>query len=1072
MSSLTKRAPKITIASIALALVVGSSTAVAAPMPSAALPGTTSLGATLLGASGEVGLRAISRAPLATPASATQGLAVLPMAVTPDPPLDIQDPVQVFAENFENGWGSTPTKTKKLESYVGSNGTTYTPTSGTRWGDITQCNGVVLSYNSSSISDFTPAGGNQVACNLRERGRQVQDTSGQAANVRRMADVLGQLYVTSGGSGSGTKSSPWNRSNSATKSNHAVTAFTYDAETRGSQIFESNVLPSTSTTPRFYTASIDVAELSCDYNNRSANSRLRFALKMANGTIVPLSAVDASNNPIQIMACRDNAVKYYTSPEVYQGWANGGSWVAAGTYYSSKAQLITYNGAKLQMYNDTTTHDGNDFAYDNIRIVDATPNLTKFFGHDEVEYDETSTLTFRVTNTGDLAEKTPWSFKDTLPDGLEVVAGSPATYKAGDRNKTTIANGCSATTTFTTEGGKSVVNINGGKLNSGTAYCDITVKVQAKQNWTEDAQSKTFENCIVRQGGTANVSNISGLDARGCATLKVTSKPKLSAEKTSNPASGTEVKPGDTVQYTFSVKNSGSAKGAISYTDFLGDIVDDAAITVNPVVTVRNAAGTQVAVGNIVLNTSNPDRFVLTGDLKAKHTVTVTYSVKVNNPSAGNLKLKNVLTTKPTPECKEADGDKCTENPVNVPTTVTIRKALTDQNGEIRTPAPGWTVGLAATSSTLAPTQATQVTDKDGKATWLVNHNSANSPTTLTIDEIQQPGYTAFTLECSVKAPAAKGKNFGALAEAMTVDQPLAAADATNTVTFPKIEMVFPGSTVDCTIVNKGKPGSVTWNKVNNPEKGEPELLGGSEWTLTGPSLSPTEPGPSKTVTDCSGTTCPAGGDQNPAAGKFELKDLAWGDYTLTETKAPAGYQIGSTEPIKFSVTGIKLDVDLKNVVNERKSGSATWSKVDESDPAQLLGGSEWTLTDPDGNETTIVDCQEAAAADCTGDDKDPAAGKFLLKGLAWGTYTLVESKAPAGYSLDDTERTFVISVEHGEASLTQELGEITNAKRDPLTIPLTGGTGTFIFLGVGGAALAAAAVAAFIRRRRSLSLA
>ncbi len=452
--------------------------------------------------------------------------------------------------------------------------------------------------------------------------------------------------------------------------------------------------------------------------------------------------------------------------------------------------------------------------------------------------------------------------------------------------------------------------------------------------------------------------------------------------------------------------------------------------------------------------------------------MTVTYSVKVNNPSAGNLKLKNVLTTKPTPECKEADGDKCTENPVNVPTTVTIRKALTDQNREIRTPAPGWTVGLAATSSTLAPTQATQVTDKDGKATWLVNHNSANSPTTLTISEIQQPGYTALTLECSVKAPAAKGKNFGALAEAMTVDQPLAAANATITVTFPKIEMVFPGSTVDCTIVNKGKPGSVTWNKVNNPEKGEPELLGGSEWTLTGPRVSASNPGPSKVIEDCTDVDCPAGGDLNSGVGQFQLKDLAWGDYTLTETKAPAGYQIGSTEPIKFSVTGIKLDVDLKNVVNERKSGSATWTKVDESDPAQLLGGSEWTLTDPDGNETTIVDCQEAAAADCTGDDKDPAAGKFLLKGLAWGEYTLVESKAPAGYSLDDTERTFVISVDNGEASLTQELGEITNAKRDPLTIPLTGGTGTFIFLGVGGAALAAAAVAAFIRRRRSLSLA
>ena len=43
--------------------------------------------------------------------------------------------------------------------------------------------------------------------------------------------------------------------------------------------------------------------------------------------------------------------------------------------------------------------------------------------------------------------------------------------------------------------------------------------------------------------------------------------------------------------------------------------------------------------------------------------------------------------------------------------------------------------------------------------------------------------------------------------------------------------------------------------------------------------------------------------------------------------------------------------------------------------------------------------------------DTDPAAGSFTVTGLPWDTrsYSLVEKRAPAGYRLDTTSRSFAI---------------------------------------------------------------
>ena len=103
------------------------------------------------------------------------------------------------------------------------------------------------------------------------------------------------------------------------------------------------------------------------------------------------------------------------------------------------------------------------------------------------------------------------------------------------------------------------------------------------------------------------------------------------------------------------------------------------------------------------------------------------------------------------------------------------------------------------------------------------------------------------------------------------------------------------------------EPGSVAWQKVGVSG----ETLSNSEWEIVGP-----EPSTSTVaVLDCVGPNEPSAEvcdiDSDVRAGHFLVEDLAWGDYRLTETKAPAGYY-RLADPIAFSIgDGAELDIDL-----------------------------------------------------------------------------------------------------------------------------------------------------------------
>ena len=281
----------------------------------------------------------------------------------------------------------------------------------------------------------------------------------------------------------------------------------------------------------------------------------------------------------------------------------------------------------------------------------------------------------------------------------------------------------------------------------------------------------------------------------------------------------------------------------------------------------------------------------------------------------------------------------------------------------------------------------------------------------------------------------------------------------TATVSDASRDVVFTGTGVaDGKIKNTRKLGMAAWEKIDDQTPAA--NLGGSEWTVQGPYTGSTPSGTTTSVVDCVGANQPSQAacnvDKDSAAGKFRLENLAWGSYTVTETKAPAGHQLTNpAQSFTFTVDAANAGTVINGgkVVNRRIPGEVTWAKV-ETGTTTKLSGSEWKLEGPggfnDGNPLEIADC---AGSTCDGPDKDPVGGAFKLVGLPWGSYTLTETKAPAGYVRSSAPITFTIGID-SPAKLVWNHGDIENDRREGPAIPFTGGLGRDAFFIAGGAAL------------------
>lgn len=217
------------------------------------------------------------------------------------------------------------------------------------------------------------------------------------------------------------------------------------------------------------------------------------------------------------------------------------------------------------------------------------------------------------------------------------------------------------------------------------------------------------------------------------------------------------------------------------------------------------------------------------------------------------------------------------------------------------------------------------------------------------------------------------------------------------------------------------KPTQVVWEKVDSDNNNAP--LAGSGWTIEQKSI---VDGQEKWTTinevlDCTEAPCNAlvqYKDEDPTPGKFLVKKLPVGVYRITETTIPQGYE-AIDDPYEFTITDSEETVYVpgKPIGNTRKTGNVYWGKVSSEDDTSYLAGSEWQIkyTPYDGGDTitvTITDCVVAdskTTGTCAKEEGKPdwaydayaAAGRIGFHNLPWGSYEMIETKAPDGYYAD-----------------------------------------------------------------------
>lgn len=322
-------------------------------------------------------------------------------------------------------------------------------------------------------------------------------------------------------------------------------------------------------------------------------------------------------------------------------------------------------------------------------------------------------------------------------------------------------------------------------------------------------------------------------------------------------------------------------------------------------------------------------------------------------------------------------------------------------------------------------------------------------------------------------------------------------AGSTTSITFPKegpchVKVTVGDqcgrATFDTQLVDvRTRKGTVSWRKTdteNNP-------LAGSSWTLAGPD------GQSRTITDN------GEGDEDPTAGSFRVTGLDMGAYTLTESRAPSGFQkddrshsftldnthpdqtftsgfVNSPTPATVTVTGSKTLTG-----RDSKNGETFRFTFSPSDQATIQAVNDGTIT-VSGTRSSVGSLRDGVAKDFTlatatvskagtytfdaAEDRTDCPGDLACSKAGYRiTITATGGTASSGAL---TVRASIARTRDDEGNTADATGiakaAFTNTRVAQSALPLTGASGARNNTMLGLSVIAAALVLAVLGAKRS----
>lgn len=181
--------------------------------------------------------------------------------------------------------------------------------------------------------------------------------------------------------------------------------------------------------------------------------------------------------------------------------------------------------------------------------------------------------------------------------------------------------------------------------------------------------------------------------------------------------------------------------------------------------------------------------------------------------------------------------------------------------------------------------------------------------------------------------------------------------------------------------------------------------------------------------------------------GTITFDGLIEGSYYIQESKALDGYRLDQTK-YNFEVKKVngKVGISYGNnwpqnntFKNEKINYKLTILKVDAYNNEKVLEGAEFELYSCPDNSTDLNDCKTLKDNGTTNSD-----GKAIFENLSYGTYKLVETKAPNGYRILTKPIEVKVTGDNEHITFTVE-----NSKNG-WNLPHAGGIGPGIFSIIG----------------------